>query len=282
MTFEQLKAGGYINELARLFNREAAANLLLHTAKIPPERMPAFNVTPLEFWEGVFLQLENGVVPEVQDPAVLIRTALERYPANRVFKQLLLPPPVVVLYVAANPLDTLHLDQQGEFESIKAAFAPAVQAGRARVEGAWAIQPHRILQELQAHRPTIVHFALHGDEDGRLLLYNNGESTPVDPLLLVNVFQAIPKPDRTTRLVLLNACYSKRAADAIREAVDVVVGWTTRLGDRAALAFTKDFYGWLVKFLTEAPQTPVADAIRWALAAAKKSLPAGPSDITDA
>ncbi len=282
MTFQQFRAAGYLNELADRYPDFDSARQLLAAAEFPLARLPAFG-SPLQFWTGTMQLAFSGLVA---NPLRVVEEALVDFPYSELFRRAIglplpappsasatvvaavrqpPPPPVAtVLFAAANPpQDTTQLDQQNEFRTLDAALAPAVRLGRARVEAAWAVRPRELLHLVNTTRPTVAYFSMHGEEGGRFQLDDGtGRASPIDALLLGNVFQALNHPAPVTRLVVLSCCYSERAAAAIAPAVDWVVGATDRLSDRAAHAFTGAFFGELGRRLAADPPAPVEASIR--------------------
>jgi WD40 repeat protein len=77
--------GREIEELAQVFHAQHLAALLLEEAGIPRGRQPAWPVggTPETFWREMNERLRGGIVDE--GTIRLLRAAVRRYPANRVF-----------------------------------------------------------------------------------------------------------------------------------------------------------------------------------------------------
>ncbi len=108
----------------------------------------------------------------------------------------------------------------------------------------------------------VVHFVGHGAEDGRLLLEQ--ENAVADLLSFERAAQMLRGSQ--ARLVVISACHSGKAAQALRQAgiVNVVaVDEQFPIADRAAALFNQLFYGALVRgwTLAEAFQQGV-DAVR--------------------
>jgi hypothetical protein len=87
---------------------------------------------------------------------------------------------------------------------------------------------------------VVLHFSGHGDPSGALYMRkDNGAPVAVEPKHLVEVVSRFR--DRIP-LVVLNACYSERLAQALTGSIDVVIGMTHAVEDSAAISFSQKFY----------------------------------------
>jgi len=174
-----------------------------------------------------------------------------------------------ILFLAANPsgTDRLALDQE--------ARAIQVELERSRWRDCfefvtrWAAEPLDLLRELRKLQPTVVQFSGHGghraagvpsssvgyrDVDAGLgphgggecpgLFFQgaNGAARIVSAAALRDTFGAA---GASVKLVVLNACYSEAAAEALLAHVDAVVGMAGSIRDTAARSFAIGFYGGL-------------------------------------
>ena len=89
-------------------------------------------------------------------------------------------------------------------------------------------------------RPDIVHFSGHGLPGGAIqLLADDGTPQPVPPEALAAFFRA---PKVNVRVVVLNACHSDPQARALVKVVDCAIGMSDEIFDKAAIAFSGEFY----------------------------------------
>ena len=174
-----------------------------------------------------------------------------------------------ILFLAANPsgTDRLALDQE--------ARAIQVELERSRWRDCfefvtrWAAEPLDLLRELRKLQPTVVQFSGHGghratgappssvryrDVDAGLgpdgggecpgLFFQgaDGAACVVSATALRDTFGAAGS---SVKLVVLNACYSEAAAEALLAHVDAVVGMAGSIRDAAARSFAIGFYGGL-------------------------------------
>jgi len=104
----------------------------------------------------------------------------------------------------------------------------------------WETRPGDIQRWLHRKRPTIVHFAGHGEEDGSLVLDSgNGDPVKVSPDVLADLLGDFAG---TIKCVVLNACFTLEAADALLPKLGCIVGTTSAVQDSAAAAFSASFY----------------------------------------
>lgn len=149
-------------------------------------------------------------------------------------------PPVKVLFLAANPLNTERLRIDREIRSIDQALRSAQLRDAFELHQQWATRVADLQSHFLRYQPTIVHFSGHGNETCELLLEDNhGYAKAIPQQALSSLFAVLRG---NTRCVLLNACFSDQQAMAIAEHIDCVIGMTSAVGDDAAIAFSVAFY----------------------------------------
>ncbi len=149
-------------------------------------------------------------------------------------------PKITILFLAANPLDTVRLRLDEESRAIDQALRSSNLRDRFDIQQNWAVRVGDIQELLLRHQPNILHFRGHGGSDGELILEDEtGKTQAVTPAALGRLLAVL---DGQLQCVVLNACYSKVQAHVIAEHVDYVVGMTNAIGDSAAISFTTAFY----------------------------------------
>lgn len=110
-----------------------------------------------------------------------------------------------------------------------------------------AVRTRDIRRALLKEAPDIVHFAGHGNRLGSLIVEasNGVGSIAVKPSALGSLFEAL-KEKKEVQCVLISACFSDEAIDAIFAHVPFVIGMKDEVEDKAALAFAIGFYDGLV------------------------------------
>jgi hypothetical protein len=176
-----------------------------------------------------------------------------------------------ILFLAANPAGTDRIALDREAHDIHAELERSGHRDRFEFVTRWAVEPLDLLRELRKLRPTVVHFSGHGGrtsgaprseplrrdvvaggaaaaddredgQDGLFFQGSNGRAQFVSASALEQTFGAAGS---SVQLVVLNACYSERQAQALLTHVDCVVGMSGSILDEAARAFAIGFYGGL-------------------------------------
>jgi hypothetical protein len=103
-----------------------------------------------------------------------------------------------------------------------------------------AARPDDLIQALNEIQPHIVHFSGHGTGTEELVLLNDQRQPQT---VSKSAIEALFKTMRDKiRVVMLNACFSKVQAAAIRKHVDCAIGMEREIGDDAAITFAASFY----------------------------------------
>lgn len=145
-----------------------------------------------------------------------------------------------ILFLSANPKDTLPLRLDEELREIDAGLRRARKHEKFTLSQRWAVRPRDIRQAMLDTKPQIVHFSGHGVAKGGLILEDvNGQSQLVEPLALAGLFELF---ENEVECVLLNACYSETQAEAIVNHIGYVIGMSNAIGDKAAIEFAVGFY----------------------------------------
>lgn len=145
-----------------------------------------------------------------------------------------------IVFFASNPPSTTRLDLAEEIRDITQKIRAAKYRETIDLVTAWATRPDDLLQYLNEHDATIVHFSGHGSGTPGLMMQNDaGQPTLVE----ADALEALFKTQRgNVRLVVLNACDSIAQAKAIAKEIDFVVGMRSSIGDEAARIFAASLY----------------------------------------
>ena len=148
--------------------------------------------------------------------------------------------PIKILFLAANPQDSVRLRLDEEIRGIEQALLQAEYRDKFAIEQEWAVRVSDLQGHLLRHQPDIVHFSGHGSEASEIILEDKtGESQTVPTRALEQLFAVLKD---NIRCVVLNACYSKKQAQAIAKHIDCVIGMSKAIGDEAAINFAVAFY----------------------------------------
>ncbi len=167
----------------------------------------------------------NSGNPKLKD---IVKELLQNYTSDQIQK---------ILILAAIPHD-LRLDKQ--IREIEEAIRRATKRDLFEIKVRTAVRPADIRRVIAEERPSIVHFCGHGEQDGSLLLEDDGgNNKPVAPSSLASLFKLHTD---YVKCVLLNVCYSEKTADAISQYINYVIGMNNPIQDSAAIEFAKGFY----------------------------------------
>jgi nucleoside phosphorylase len=168
-----------------------------------------------------------------------------------------------ILYVAANPLDTDRLALDEECAAIERELRMTTGRDDFDFRSKWAVSVDELMRHLNELQPTVLHFSGHGAKEGagssarsRVpqrhisadvsgprsagILLQEGQSSQFvsDRALAKMISSAAP----STRVIVLNACYSAGVAESLRQGVDCVVGMDDAIADTTARSFAVAFY----------------------------------------
>lgn len=131
--------------------------------------------------------------------------------------------------------EDLRLDK--EIQTIKDAVDNGGK-GNFKVEVEFISDPSQVLYFLQKAKPYIVHFCGHGSTKG-LVVKKDDEDIPIDSEILADVFKEFSEH---ISCLILNACYSGKAAEEISKCIDYVIGINQKVKDGASITFADCFY----------------------------------------
>ena len=176
------------------------------------------------------------------DPAGATRTRVQQDTVHLVVRPAASTGPRerTILYLAASPRDLAPLRSDLEMRKVMDRLQLSQLRDRYRLEYRPAARFADISQALMDHQPYILHFSGHGDRDGNLCVEDErGCGDLLTPEGLADLFG---QHRATLRCVVLNACYTRRLAEAIVVNIDHVIGMRNRIGDEAAIDFSEGFY----------------------------------------
>jgi len=151
-----------------------------------------------------------------------------------------LPERIVVLFLAANPLDQQQLRLDEEVRAIGEMIRKSEHRDVVRLESRWAVRPLDVLQAINECQPRIVHFSGHGSNQGEIVFQDNtGQAKLVSKEAIV---QTMAAASGDIQLVFFNTCYSRGQAEAVVQHVAAAIGMNTSIGDEAARVFAAQFY----------------------------------------
>src|SRR2546422_605022 len=110
---------------------------------------------------------------------------------------------IKILFFASNPKDVTPLNLDEEIRSITTKIRASEHRDALDLISRWAVRPDDLLQELNIHKPIVVHFSGHGSSSGELVLMDDlRQAKMVSPSALKALFSTLQD---NIRLVVLNA-----------------------------------------------------------------------------
>jgi hypothetical protein len=145
-----------------------------------------------------------------------------------------------ILFLSANPDQTIRLRLDAEMHAIDQALQSTPLRDRFDLKQQWAVRYGDLQGLLLRHRPHLLHFSGHGTTADEIILEDDaGNSHPVAAQALSQLFSLLKEQ---IRCVLLNACYSEQQAKSIAQHIDAVVGVSSAISDTASIHFAASFY----------------------------------------
>lgn len=151
-----------------------------------------------------------------------------------------LPSKITVLFLASNPRDQQQLSLDIEVRSINEQILRARHRDSVKLVSEWAVRSGDILQYINTHEPTIVHFSGHGSDNDELVLMNNNDETKL--VSLEAIVQAMSTANENLRLIFFNTCSSYNQALSVTEHIECAIGMNQSITDEAAQKFSAQFY----------------------------------------
>lgn len=144
-----------------------------------------------------------------------------------------------VLFLAANPKSTTQLALASECAAIMRVLREDRNTGEIDFQTRWAVTIDDLMRELNALRPSIIHFSGHGNAAGIALEDKERGPLLVPPTALAELLEST---ETTAQAVILNACYSEAQAQVLSEKLGCAIGMDGAIDDDAALEFSVALY----------------------------------------
>ncbi|HEX9001316.1 MAG TPA: CHAT domain-containing protein [Blastocatellia bacterium] len=151
-----------------------------------------------------------------------------------------LPTKIKVVFFASNPKDQSQLRLDEEIRLIEQKLRASDYRDSVQLVSRWAVRPDDLLQSLNEHKPHIVHFSGHGTDDGDIVFLDpegNAKIVTIDAMVMLMRTMA-----DNISVIIFNACFSERQAEAVTEHIDLAIGMNDSIGDEAARVFSAQFY----------------------------------------
>jgi hypothetical protein len=146
---------------------------------------------------------------------------------------------IKILFLAANPINSGHLQLSKEVREIEKKILMAKERDRFELIQQGAVTPDDLHQALLRHKPHIVHFSGHGSKKSIVLENHLGKSKSVSKPALTDFFEILKD---NISVIVLNACYSRHEADRLPKVFDYTIVVQTAISDKTAIDFAASFY----------------------------------------
>lgn len=151
-----------------------------------------------------------------------------------------LPERITILFIASNPTDQTQLRLDEEIREIQKKIRESEYRDSLNLESIWATRPNDLLQAINEHKPTVVHFSGHGSNQDELVLQNDtGQSQIVSKETLVEMFKIVASG---IELIVFNTCFSESQALEVTNHISAAIGMGDSIGDEAARVFAAQLY----------------------------------------
>ncbi|MEZ4736974.1 MAG: effector-associated domain EAD1-containing protein [Caldilineaceae bacterium] len=148
-------------------------------------------------------------------------------------------PQIKILFLAANPLDTVRLQIGKEMRAIDQALRQGDHRNFELEIGA-DVRIDDLQDLLLRYQPHILHFSGHGAATNEIILHNaQDQSVPVRGATLGRLLSVLKD---NLCCVVLNACYTAEIAGGLAQVIDCVVGIEDVISDNASVQFATAFY----------------------------------------
>lgn len=149
---------------------------------------------------------------------------------------------LTVLYLSASPDNTKPLRVDAEIRAVQESVRGSKFRDNITVEYRPAANLQSLINGLNDHRPQIVHFSGHGDEDAIATDVGNVARPAHKDLSFELLAKALTATDSPPDIVVLNSCNSSGAQNALVPPAKILISMKESVSDVAASAFAVQFY----------------------------------------
>ena len=144
-----------------------------------------------------------------------------------------------ILFLSANPWSTSRILVDEEEREVSQKIDEGPYRDQFELHHHAATRPIDLQRLMLKYKPHIVHFSMHGSKQQKLILGGTGvRGKTVDQQGLAEVFALY---NSHVRLVLLNACFTRRQARSLSQVVNYAIGTSQGIGDKVGVTFAGAF-----------------------------------------
>ncbi len=149
---------------------------------------------------------------------------------------------LTVLYLTASPDPDSPLRVDAEVRRVQEAIRGSKFSENVTVQYRPAANLDSLIDGLNDHRPQIVHFSGHGNED-EVMTDSGKVGKPSAKILSFELLaKALAATDSPPQVIVLNSCKSSSAKKALLSNAKIIVTMKTSISDIAASVFARKFY----------------------------------------
>jgi hypothetical protein len=150
--------------------------------------------------------------------------------------------PLDILYLTANPDKDHALRVEAEIRQVQEAIRGSKLRDNIELHYSPSADLDSIVNGLNDHNPTIVHFSGHGDAGGIAVDHAQVKRPGSKVVTFDLLAKALAATDTPPRVIVLNACQSAGARKAFLPPAKAIVVMRDSISDLAATAFAAKFY----------------------------------------
>lgn len=147
-----------------------------------------------------------------------------------------------VLYLTASPIPASHLRVDAEMRGVQETIRASKFRDNVSLEYRPAADLDSLINGLNDHRPQIVHFSGHGNDNEIATDTGKSSGHSVSTLSYNLLAKALAATDNPPEVIVLNSCKSSAAIRALLSSVKIVISMKSSISDIAASAFAIQFY----------------------------------------
>jgi hypothetical protein len=190
----------------------------------------------------------QNIVKYADKPALAKKTATKRNQTVKVVKTVTRgalrgKKRLDVLYLMANPIKRQALRMDAEVSKVSEEIRRSRFRDNIALHQLPAANLDAIIHGLNDHRPRIVHFSGHGNSDGVAVDGGGIKRTKRQFVTFETLGRALRATDTPPDVVVLNACNSAGARNALLASTKAIVVMQDSISDVGAVAFATKFYG---------------------------------------
>jgi hypothetical protein len=180
----------------------------------------------------------NTVITDIKDSTITVNSTPKPDPQ----KTDEVPKKQVILFIAAEPESKQIFNAGKELKIIQKAHEKGSLRDKYVILNDFATDPDDLPRLLAKHKPTMVHFSMHGSKKGVYFEDEQGQAIEVTADILSELIELVNEKEPIVNCILMSACNSAQHAAKLAQFVGSAIGMDGVILADAACAYTKGFY----------------------------------------